>query len=112
MRSFLQTLLMILIAVVLTGSLAIPHICLDDEGAAVKVEQQFKTSSADHPDNSKAGGDNCCVAHHCCFAKLIAPAQPVWKAAFVSKADLPMMDQSRPASLDPKGLDRPPKFFA
>lgn len=111
MRKLVQNLLMMLIAVILTGGLAVPHICMDDENASITVEQQLQTSSADHQDN-KASGNNCCVAHHCCTAKLISPAPDVWKTSFAFKADLPVMDESRPASLGPTSLDRPPKSFA
>lgn len=114
MRSILRHMLIVLIAVFLTGSLAIPHICLDDDAALVKVEQQVKvakTATDSHQDGSKAG-DHCCVAHHCCFAKVLNPAHQVSTIAFSTKADLFAVTNDHFSSFDPKGLDRPPKFFA
>lgn len=112
MRIILQNLTMILFAVLLTGSLAIPHSCLDADNARVKIEQQVKVEKTAMPDHQENSKDDCCVSHHCCIAKLINPAQPIWKAAFASKVGLSITDQQSLASFDPKGLDRPPKFFA
>ncbi len=105
--------MMILIAVVLTGTLAVPHICLDAGGKTSSIEQTIKIgkAGAGHQENSKSP-DHCCIAHHCCVAKLVSSTQPVGVIAFVSKHIMPVVEQDRLASFDPKVLDRPPKFFA
>ncbi len=112
MRPLLQNLLMMLIAVFLSGSLAVPHVCFDDD-SAVKVEHQVKIEkTASHDHSSKNGTDNCCVAHHCCFAKVITPAQSFLKIGFATKTDLTMPDPHRLVSIVVQGFDRPPKSFA
>ena len=112
MQAILRHLLMILIAVVLTGSLATPHICLDDEALA-KVEHQVKVAkTADSHQNTSKAGDHCCVADHCCFAQLINSAQAISTITFSTKVSLSGATIVHFSSFDPKGLDRPPKFFA
>ena len=114
MHTILRSMLMLLITIALTGALAIPHICLDDDAAVVTVEQHKKMAKADtdhHQNNSKAG-DHCCIAHHCCSAKLLNPAQPISVATFSAKMTVSSPATNHFSSLDPKGLDRPPKFFA
>lgn len=114
MRPLIRHVLMIVIAVFLTGSLATPHICLDDDAGLLKVEQQVKIAkvTGDHHQKTSKAGDHCCVAHHCCFAKLTSPAQIISIIAFSETIDLFAVTADHFSSFDPKGLDRPPKFFA
>lgn len=114
MRSILRHILMILVVAVLAGNLATPHLCLDDDAGVVKVYQQAKMAKADtdsHKNNSKAG-DHCCIAHHCCSAKLLNAAQPISVVTFAVKVNVFVPAADHFSSFDPKGLDRPPKFFA
>lgn len=115
MRLFLRPLLMIVLAVLLTGSLATPHICLDSgTGSAQQIEKQIKLSKiADHSHSKETKSkDHCCIAHHCCSVKLLASAHVITTAVFFDTVDLVAVNTGHFSSYDPKGLDRPPKFFA
>ncbi|HHT9121232.1 MAG TPA: hypothetical protein ACFYEF_00070 [Candidatus Wunengus sp. YC63] len=111
MRPVLQNILIILIAVIFTGNLAIPHICVDDDNAVTKIEQQIKAAPDNHKNEANAD-DHCCMAHHCCVAKLPNAGQQISIAMTIRKIKLLALAEDYFSSLDFKGLDRPPKFFA
>lgn len=113
MRTIFQKMMTWMTVIVLITGFAVPHICLDDHGPTVKAEQHLKTAkiALDDHETSKAK-DHACVSHHCCFAKVVNIGQVV--AEMVAYADITLIAPSTVyfSSFDPKGLDRPPKFFA
>lgn len=111
MCAVLKNILMILIVVVFTGNLAIPHICFDDENT-MKTQQQADVQKAadSHSSEAKDTG-HCCMVHHCCVAKLANTSQQISMAATAGEIKLPAPAEDHFTSLDFKGLDRPPKFF-
>lgn len=114
MQTILRKTVTWLAVIMLITGFALPHVCLDDNGPTIKAEQQLKSVKValdDHQGGSKAK-DGCCVSHHCCVAKLVNLGQSVSKAAFYSKAGLMAPSSVHFSSFDPKGLDRPPKYFA
>jgi len=112
MRTVLQNILMILIVVVFTGNLAIPHICFDEENT-IKTEQQADVQKAADSHSSEAKDtDHCCMVHHCCIAKLANTSPQISMAATAGEIKLSARANDHFTSLDFKGLDRPPKFFA
>lgn len=111
MRLVLQNVMIILIAVLFVGNLAVPHICKDDDNATTKIEQHIKTASDNHKNEANAD-DHCCMAHHCCVAKLFNTSQQISVAVIVGKIKLFASVQGHFPNLNIRGLDRPPKLFA
>ena len=98
----------LLLAILVIGSLAMPHICFashnDQNGPS--IEQQHKH------DNKSAKAVDCCVAHHCCAGKILN-TQSYTSATIADVANLVFSIQDQPiASLMLDGFDRPPKSIA
>lgn len=64
-----------------------------------------------HKEGKASGHDSCCIGHHCCSAKLIAPVELEIVAVETSTVNLsPYADQFVPR-FDASGLERPPKHL-
>lgn len=80
-------------------------------GCNMAMDKKVDTHKDQSHHKSGKAGDNCCVGHHCCTAKLVTPLDVTTAFGEASAVPLNSFVNQVISGFDIHGLDRPPKHL-
>lgn len=80
-----------------------------DADCGTMVIKKADTAKNHQQSRSDKVGDNCCISHHCCAAKMVYVPAIISVAFAVTAVDLDILSNQHASGRIIHGLDRPPK---